>query len=153
MRADFTRIDRQLGPFDFGISLDALYLVAKPVAALARIGLLLRKGAGLFFTLYCSATQVMGARYEPTDWCQFVSEAGFRVVSMRNVSGFWRSQMKKRHRDRLSRSGSLLANDGAIVWPDLKVSQSIIDASESGNDSVDSVSRYEILALRSNRAK
>ena len=134
--------------YDAVVSLDALYQASDPSRAMTTITDVLKEGAVLVFTTYCSQHGQLGARYEIDQWITLVQKAGLKLEHVRNVSRFWRKQMGRRHSIRLAKSRNILARDGEKAIPELQVSHRILQLEKLQRSILNSIWRYEIVARK-----
>jgi SAM-dependent methyltransferase len=143
-RADFASLPLRAGSMDAAYSLDALYLADEPVAALTEVRRVLRRGAGLFFTVYTACGPVPGLRSLCADWRPMLREAGFRRWRVRDWSREWRTLTARKHVLRLQHGRRLLRLAGSSARRELAVSRSVLRSKPSS--CLQSVRRAEIEA-------
>lgn len=148
MRSDFDTLPDDGRLFDAVLSLDALYQAEDVANTLRQVRKRIKKNAPLVFTIYCSLHGQNGARYSLERWLTWLGQVDLTIETVRNVSRFWRQQMRKRHSTRVAMTADIIASDGPNAIPDIHVSRSILTGLRQRQCTLEGISRYEIVARR-----
>ena len=146
LRGDAQRIPMRGDSAAAVVSLDALYLVARPREALRELRRVLATGGLLIFTAYISHESTkgggcVGAQFWPAE----LAENGFELRSSFDMTGAWREYMLNKHSRRWSQRERILARRGESAVAELAVSAAMIGAAGRPRF-LDNVERREFTA-------
>lgn len=147
LRGDAHRIPMRRASASAVVSLDALYLVARPWAALRELRRVLVTGGLLIFTAYISRDSTKGGGCVGAEfWPSELAETGFELRSSFDMTEAWRRHMLRKHGRRWSERERILAQRSESAVAELAVSAAMIGASGRPRF-LDEVERRELTAV------
>jgi SAM-dependent methyltransferase len=143
---DFANLPWRAHSFGGAIALESLYMAPAPWRALRKLHFALEPGAPLILTVLCwdsprCAKSVPGQ----ADWLEMLPEAGFRIMSVSNMTDAWRTLMTKKHRLRLEIQDRVLDQLGPVGIAELRVSSAMLGFA-GGDGVIANTERFEFIA-------
>ena len=147
LRGDAHRMPMRIDSASAAVSLDALYLVARPREALGELRRVLVTSGLLIFTAYLSRDSTKGGGCVDAEfWPAELAETGFELLSSFDMTAAWRRHMLGKHSRRWSQRERILAQRGESAVAELAVSAAMIGAAGRPRF-LDDVERREFTAI------
>jgi ubiquinone/menaquinone biosynthesis C-methylase UbiE len=147
LRGDAHRIPMRSDSASAAVSLDALYLVARPREALKELRRVLVASGLLIFTAYLSRDSTKGGGCADAEfWPAELAATGFELLSSFDMTGAWCRHMLRKHSRRWAQRERILAQRGESAVAELAVSAAMIGAAGRPRF-LDDVERREFTAI------
>jgi SAM-dependent methyltransferase len=125
------------------ISIDALHLATRPLAALLEAHRILASNGVLSFNVYVSDDDPGAA-----SWVRTLESAGFAMLDIDDQTHVWRSVMTARHRARIEHAALLTRQFGErLVAPELAISRTMLGL-DYGPSLIANTRRVELVARK-----